>query len=290
MRPYFKGYYFKCCTSDKTIALIPAMHKEGKEYKASLQIITNDNTYSVPYSEIRFGRNKFRIKIGSNVFSEKGMRLAVDTKDCKIHGTVIFGPFQKLSYSIMGPFEYVPFMQCKHTIISMRHTINGTITINDCEYLFKNHVGYIEGDSGFSFPKNYIWTQCQSPKGSIMLSVADIPILGFHFTGIIGVISLAGKQYRVATYLGAKVVQIYDNLVVLKQGNYTLSVKLIETRHQKLKAPVNGNMLRTIQESASCKAWYQLKDKNRILLEFISDNASFEYEWKKHTHSSPSWK
>ena len=41
-----------------------------------------------------------------------------------------------------------------------------------------------------------------------MLSVADIPIAGIHFTGIIGNILWEGKEYRLATYLGARLVHL----------------------------------------------------------------------------------
>ena len=41
-----------------------------------------------------------------------------------------------------------------------------------------------------------------------MLSIADIPMMGFHFTGIIGFVLIGEKEYRIATYLGAKVKHI----------------------------------------------------------------------------------
>lgn len=43
-----------------------------------------------------------------------------------------------------------------------------------------------------------------------MLSVADIPLLGFHFNGIIGIVLLNGKEYRIAAYLGAHVKRISE--------------------------------------------------------------------------------
>lgn len=46
-----------------------------------------------------------------------------------------------------------------------------------------------------------------------MLSVADIPVMGLRFTGIIGVVLWRGKEYRLATYLGAKVVEHRDRKV-----------------------------------------------------------------------------
>ena len=52
-----------------------------------------------------------------------------------------------------------------------------------------------------------------------MLSVADIPVAGFHFTGIIGVIVWKGRQYRLATYLGAKAIQIKNQTLRIVQGD-----------------------------------------------------------------------
>ena len=62
-----------------------------------------------------------------------------------------------------------------------------------------------------------------------MLSVADIPMMGAHFTGIIGVVLWRGKEYRIATYLGARVVKIQDKMVWVKQGSLELDVRLLET-------------------------------------------------------------
>lgn len=281
MRQYFKGYYFKCSTGEETVAFIPAGHNEGNTSSGSLQIITNDKAYVIPYPKIRFDDDNFITKIGDNYFSEKGIYLNGDSSNCSIHGKLKFGRFQKIRYSIMGPFQYLPYMQCRHSIISMRHSVAGTIRINDKVYKFHHGTGYIEGDQGRSFPKEYIWTQCHWKHGSIMLSVADIPFLGAHFKGIIGIVMMDGREYRIATYLGARVCSIGEDTVVIRQGKYTLSAKLMESACQKLKAPVKGQMLRTIHESASCKAWYQFSCDGTVLLEFTSEHASFEYEFKK---------
>ncbi len=273
---YFKGYYFKCSENGKSIAMIPALHHDGKRRNASLQIITEDKVYIVPYSHIKF--EKGIIRLGKNLFSEKGMVLNVDCGGCKINGRLCFQKLKKLKYDIMGPFKYVPFLQCRHSVISMRHSVKGEVNINDKKYSFHNGVGYIEGDRGRSFPKEYIWTQCHFENGSLMLAVADIPFMGFSFKGIIGAVVINGKEYRIATYLGARIYRIGNNTVIIKQGKYKLYARLLEEKHQELNAPVNGEMIRTIHESVSCKAYYKFSYKNRTLLEFESDNASFEYE------------
>ena len=112
-----------------------------------------------------------------------------------------------------------------------------------------------------------------------MLSVADIPFLGIHFTGIIGVLLLNGKEYRIATYLGARIKQISENTVTVKQGGFEFTAKLMKKKAQPLAAPTNGNMCRTIHESASCEAYYRFSYKGNILCEFTTDKASFEFEY-----------
>lgn len=297
MKQYFEGYYFKCEIGEETIAFIPARHEGGacrtdlqsdtvqsdaadagrKKSSASLQIITSDSVYSIPYDSIRFSRQGLQIKIGDSYFSEKGMYLDVAAEDCSIHGKLKFGRLHRLKYDIMGPFKWVPHMQCKHTVVSMQHRIMGKMTVNGKVYRMANGIGYIEGDKGFSFPKGYVWTQCRFENGSIMLSVAEIPLCGFCFRGIIGIVLINGKEYRIATYLGAKIERLGNHAVAVRQGRYMLSIRLLEADSKGLQAPVMGQMTRTIQESVRCKAWYRFMVGNRIVAEFVSERASFEY-------------
>ena len=281
IRQYFKGYYFKCSTEKETVALIPALHCNGKKCSASLQVVTEEGSFFVSCSRLQFGDKKCAVEIGDNRFSEKGISLNLTTKGHHVHGKLKFGESQKIRYDIMGPFRHIPCMQCRHSIISMRHSVEGKIRIDHKEYHFADGIGYIEGDSGYSFPREYLWTQCHFANGSLMLSVADIPLLGFHFKGIIGIIMIAGREYRIATYLGAGILSIGDHAISVRQGRYTFSARLIMPDRHRLYAPVNGSMSRIIHESASCEASYQFTCDDQVLLEFTSAHASFEYEFKK---------
>lgn len=179
----------------------------------------------------------------------------------------------------MGPFVLVPFMECRHSVWSMRHLVTGNVCINGKNCFFQNAWGYWEGDRGRSFPKEYLWTQCCFEGGALMLSVADIPMAGIHFTGIIGAVLWQGKEYRIATYLGAKAARIKNKTVRVIQGNLELEVRLLEDKKQPLKAPTKGNMVRTIHESVSCRAFYRFRKKDCILFAFETDKASFEFEY-----------
>lgn len=279
-KDYFKGWYFKCSNDTQTIAFIPAFHRSGPRETASLQIITDDEAFNLPFDSLEYQKKPLAVHISDSMFSEKGIRLNIRTDKLTAQGTLRFGKLSPLRYDIMGPFQFVPFMQCRHSVFSMGHRINGQLTINGKEMRFQDSIGYIEGDWGTSFPKRYIWTQCSFPEGSLMLSAADIPLYGLHFTGIIGVVMLNGKEHRIATYLGARVQHIGRNAVTVRQGDYMLTAKLFKKNAHPLLAPDHGNMSRTIHESASCKACYQFSYKGETLCEFTSDRASFEFEYQ----------
>ena len=276
---YFKGWYLKCSIEDRTIAFIPAYHYSNGKKSASLQIITDDKAFNIPFDKLEYREKPLYVKIGDCIFSDKGITLEFKGDDLTVKGTLYFKDLTHIRYDIMGPFRFVPFMQCRHRVYSMSHTLNGEILVNNQSFIFENGIGYIEGDRGRSFPKKYIWTQCCFESNSLMLSVADIPFLGIHFTGIIGVLLFNGKEYRIATYLGAKIRQISENSVTIKQGGLKFTAKLLKKKAQPLAAPTNGNMCRTIHESASCEAYYRFSHKGRVLCEFTTDKASFEFEY-----------
>lgn len=275
----FYGWYLKCQSDMQTLAVIPAVHNAKGKRTCSIQVITDYDAWTVTFAGDAFRRAGRNIFIGENWFGEKGIRLAIRTPQLTIRGKLDFGPLFPLKYDIMGPFALVPFMECRHSVWSMRHSVKGNAYINGQKYSFQNAWGYWEGDRGRSFPRKYIWTQCCFSGGSFMLSVADIPMAGIHFTGIIGVVLWKGKEYRIATYLGARAVQIQNRTVRVMQGSLELEARLLEKSEHSLKAPAKGDMVRTIHESASCRAFYRFRKENRTLFAFETDRASFEFEY-----------
>lgn len=264
MKNYFYGWYYKCQSDSNTLAIIDAYHND----KRSIQIITDDSAMC------------FTDNLEKAMFNDEGFFIDLSDDKNVVKGEIRFGKFTKISYDIMGPFKCVPFLQCRHMVKSMKHRIDGKIYVNGSEYNFDDFLCYIEGDKGRSFPKEYLWTHTFFDEGSLMLSVADIPFTFFHFTGIIGVIYYKNKEYRIATYLGAKVSKLCDNSVEISQGKYRLTAKLIKKNSHPLNAPVSGEMIRTIHESASCVASYSFYIDNKKIFDFETDKASFEYEYK----------
>lgn len=279
MREYFCGWYYRCQGDDGTLAVIPSFHKTKKGAFCSIQLITDTHAFHArfPYDALR--QEVDHIAIGNNRFGADGLSLNLHTPQLSAVGELHLGPLSPIKYDIMGPFRYVPFMQCRHSVYSMRHSVDGALCVNGMPYRFCRGAGYLEGDRGHSFPKEYAWTQCNLPEGAIMLSVADIPFGGLHFTGVIGVVLLHGKEYRLATYLGAKAVKIKDGEIIVRQGRLRLTVKQLGPMGHPLDAPVGGDMTRTIHEHPACKVYYRFSDGDTTLLNIEAPDAAFEYEY-----------
>lgn len=277
----FCGWYFRCQSEDRTLALIPAAHTVKGDSTGSIQIICEAGSWLVPFSRenVRVSREHPRAVLWKNVFRESGIWLNACTDQVSVSGELSFGPLSPIRYDIMGPFRYVPFMECRHSVASMRHTVNGSLCVNGTSYPFTNAAGYIEGDRGRSFPRRYAWTQCFFEGGSLMLSVAEIQLGALRFPGIIGVVCVYGREYRFATYLGAKAEIRSDGQIVVRQGKMLLAAALLEERAHSLKAPVCGAMSRSIRENVACHAAYRFSIGNQKILDLESSRAAFEYEY-----------
>lgn len=282
MKKYFFGSYFKLQSKTKTLALIPSYSKVGAYYIASLQIITDNNAYILdfPYSSYKRGKG-FECILDNNTFNESGIKLDINKDNVKLNGEIEFKSLNKLKGNIMGPFKFIPFLECIHSVHSIYHSIKGKLYLNGELYDFNDSLCYIEGDRGRSFPKVYSWCQSFLDNGSLMLSVADIPFGLFHFTGIIGFIKNKDINLRIGTYKFARALKIKEDEIIIKQGKYKFILKLLKKNAYSLAAPKNGKMDRIIKESIESKMNFKLYKKDVLLLDETKDYASFEYEYKK---------
>jgi hypothetical protein len=280
---YFEGFYYKHSGKGGTLCFIPAFHCDSNGVRsASLQVITEKGSHEVLYSPSEYLSHPYEldIQLGSCRFTERGCTLQLQRDGFSLFGRLYYGPIIPLQWNAMGPFRFLPFMQCNHGIISCFHRVKGEVTINDDTLAFHNDIGYIEMDWGQSFPDTYLWTQCgwqEDKPVSIMVSVANIPMLGKSFMGCIGFVLVHVRQYRIATYLGAKILHLSDHAVLLRQRNLSLSIELIGGQVHPLLAPQHGSMTRTIHEHPVCTVAYRLVVNSKILLDEIRHDASFEY-------------
>ncbi|MCL2255649.1 MAG: hypothetical protein FWC11_02195 [Firmicutes bacterium] len=279
---YFEGFYVKCNSETESIAVIFGRNTHKDESSSFVQIITPEKTYSTFFkdAEYRFAYgNNFEARVDKNYVDEMGMFLDVKDDDFVACGSVSFGDFSPIKYDAMGFLKFFPKMECKHTVVSMKHSLEGQITINGRVYNFNGGVGYIEGDRGKSFPKKYFWSQCNiNDRLCLFVSAAIIPYLGIRFMGTTCVVHFEEKEYRFATYLGAKVKIIDEKRLLIKQGNKTLEVEVIDDiTPLPLFAPQSGKMGRTIFESLMREVNYKMTKGNEILFDIITKTAAHEY-------------
>jgi len=282
--PYFEGWYFKHQSKNgQAFALIPAFHIDSTGRRsASLQVITNSGSWWLEYPATQFqvSQKRFQIQVGRSWFGCHGSKFNVNQNGLLLQGTLNYGPFTAIRSDIMGPFRLFAHMQCSHGVISMGHSLEGSLNINGEIIDFSGGAGYIETDRGHSFPNTYLWTQCvwNGPESSsLMLAIATVPLPMGSFTGCICAVMHRGREYRLATYRGAKVEKWSPTGAVIRQGKYRLTVDLMEEQGQSLRAPEKGNMERTIHESLCAAVTYCFWSGKDVLFRHTDRYASFEY-------------
>ncbi|OQB24559.1 MAG: hypothetical protein BWY11_00989 [Firmicutes bacterium ADurb.Bin182] len=276
---FFEGWYFKHQGEDGSVCLIPGINigKNNKRY-AFIQVITENASYMVNYLFEDFSKNDTGIRIKNSLFGNEGVKLDIKSVKLNLCGELEYGPLTPVGSDIMGPFRFFK-MQCSHGVISMDHRVTGRLVLNDKEFRFTDGRGYIETDKGICFPERYFWIQCNdfgNKKLSIMAASAKIPILFGSFLGCICVVMFDGKEYRLASYKGARVQKCSENALEIKQGRYLFAAEVYEKNPQKLMAPEMGDMCRTIYES-SANARFRFYDNKQLLFDAQSLRASFEY-------------
>lgn len=292
-RNYFEGWYFKVLTGDAAhaYAVIPgiAMDIRGNRH-AFIQVLDGIKKTAVyhrfPADDFHPVSRRMELCIGENRFSEKELFINLPglSGHLQFSGNV---PWPKPFYSpgIMGPYAFAPFMECYHGIVSMDHTVSGSLKDQDDIISFENGRGYIEKDWGRSFPSAYFWMQSNHfsrPGISLKCSVAKIPWIRKAFTGFIAGLWLDNKLYRFTTYNGTKLLRSFadENKVeiVLSNKKYLLEITARRDRATELASPIRGFMEGRIEESMTAALQVRLTRRRTqtILLEDTGKHAGLE--------------
>lgn len=291
---YFEGWYFKqvSMASSKVISFIPGISLNELDSHAFIQVIASPpvdtHYFRFDLSDFSTSDLPFEVRIGKNVFSQKGITINLSDEKIEIEGKLTYGQFKSIKKTLMSPnamgyFAYIPNMKCSHGIVSMDHPVDGVLKYNEVSLRFNGDRGYIEKDWGSSFPERYIWMQGNhfERKGdSFMCSIASIPFMGTSFTGLIANLLVDGREYRFATYNGAKIIKAIstkeDVDIILKKGRLTLGIKAHIESTGDLKSPIEGQMAGTIKEGLGGTIGLVLREKDRIITQLFTGYAGIE--------------
>jgi len=290
---YFEGWYFKVVDASEknAYAFIPgiAMDEAGNR-QSFIQVLDGKKRksqyHTFDISSFTAERNVFTIAIGENQFSRESISLNLPD----IKGTLHFNdsvrwPSHWYSPGIMGPFSFVPFMECYHGIVSMDHSVAGQLTIKDEITNFDNGRGYIEKDWGRSFPGAYVWMQSNhftTPGISLKVSVAKIPWVGNSFTGFIAGLWIHDRLLRFTTYNQSSLKKLCidsGNIeLILTNKYYCLQITVVRDAATELASPIRGFMDGRIEESMSSGVNVSVTDKKtgQIIFRDQGRNAAVE--------------
>jgi tocopherol cyclase len=287
---YFEGWYFKHVSKDlqHVYSFIPGISLNPNNPHAFIQVINgltgNTQYIEYPVSLFSFNKNDFKVQVGDSVFTSDSIVLNIDSPLLKVSGRLGFSgsvkyPSSFLSPGIMGWYSFVPFMECKHGVVSVSHRIDGTLLIDDELLDFSGGKGYIEKDWGKSFPESWIWLQSNNFANSdacIMMSIAKIPWLGSFFTGFLGFLYFKGTFYPFSTYHKSEITALHladEKLTIAFKGKkHKLRITATLKNSGILLAPKAGQMSRRIKESVDSELEVVLTDLNGT--EIYHDNAS----------------
>jgi hypothetical protein len=273
-RHYFEGWYFKHSGGPDRGAwsFIPgvAFGDSRKSAYSFVQAIEGETGrswwFQYPLESFSASASSLDIRVGGNSFSAGGIELDLNDGTSTIRGHFSYGPFAKLSFpfwspGVMGPYSFVPGMECNHGLVSLDHSVDGSIEVDGREIVIDDGRGYIEKDWGRSMPESWVWMQSNDfpARGdSLMLSVAKIPWAGSAFRGFLCVLSLGKEKQLFASYNGSKIssLVVTDTLVECRisksaRGGVEESLKVTATRSRGgiLLAPVSGILSRRIAEA-----------------------------------------
>lgn len=292
---YFEGWYYKLVDKDSknVLAFIPGIAITKTKSQSFIQFIDAKTGFSefisYPYDAFKFSERTLDIHIENSQFDKFGVSLNIKTDKLNVYGNINFKniisfPTSTLSPGIMGPFAFVPFMECHHGIVNIHSHIIGSLNYNGNNIDFTDGYGYLEKDWGRSFPKSWIWFQSNHFKTNntcIMFSIAAIPWLYKEFNGLIAFFVHEGKFYRFATYTGAKIQKLKADEtkveVIITDKKYIIQLDVKNSISGILKAPNRGLMDVNIKESITAEVKVMLCEKNgKIIYEGVGTNTGLE--------------
>jgi len=298
-KKYFEGWYFKCISADRkhVIAIIPGMAIDPQGQRHSFIQVINAVSgktwyHHFPYTDFHSPTDRFEVTISNNTFSSRGLSVDIDTAEGSLNGHLSFTdvhpfPVSRLNPGIMGPFSFVPFMECYHAIIHLQHQLSGIIELGGEIMDFTGGVGYIEKDYGRSFPKSYLWLQAshfESGNASFVFSRARIPFLGSEFPGFFAYFTnFSDIHIRFATYNRSKLTEwqvdtdkrTCSGVLTGPYGTLNFEAKMLGGGT--LRAPVDGLMDREIIESITATVSIKLTDRHgKVMYQGTSTETGME--------------
>lgn len=297
---HFEGWYVKCVSADRSarLAIIPGIflaQEDDGPHEAFVQVLdgASGRTWYVPYEfeDFRASADSMDVKVGPNRFTRHGAFLNLHADGLDLTGNITFTtpldewPVKPLSPGAMGPYAFVPFMECYHGVVSFGHGLAGTLEYNGEAIDLTGGRGYIEKDWGKGFPAGYLWMHSNhfdNPSTSIMASLALIPWMRGEFRGILIGLKHQGRLLVFATYNKSRTkhIGVDDHRVrwtVARPDGYRLEITAERAEGALLHAPIRTEMHKRVEETLNARLRVKLTaPDSTVVLDDVGEVAGLE--------------
>jgi hypothetical protein len=183
---------------------------------------TISHYFRFPFETFSSSSDKFLATIDNekNIFSNEKLIVNLQPKDgdaanesfqmnLTLSSHVSIPDLSWIAPGTMGPYSWIPTMQCNHHVLSMKYHVQGSIQMDQGKKISVSGMGYLEKDWGYSFPSIWIWGQANqweslpsTSSASLFFSFALIPwYFNLEFPGFLVVFEYNHEFYRFNTYL-----------------------------------------------------------------------------------------
>ena len=296
-RGFFEGWYVKLVDPRQQArwAIIPGVFR-GRDGdvvtdEAFVQVLdgATGRSWYHRYDADEFvaSGQDFDVRVGSNHFSSEGVQLDLPGLRGEVAFTTEFDPWPVTwrRPGIMGPYAWVPLMECYHGVVSFGHDLRGALDVEGVRQDLTGGRGYIEKDWGRAFPAGYVWMHSNhlagAPEASLVASVAIIPWMRSSFRGFIVGLRLGRRLHSWATYNGSKErsLEIDDSHVTwsIEGPSGLLELSAERVRGGLLHAPIRTRMHERVEETLDATLGVRLTDPSgHVVLDTIATSAGLE--------------
>ena len=315
---FFEGWYYKISFNDyqNTLVVIPGVYMNDDNRHAFIMVAYENTShyYRFPFESFSSSTDEYIVKIDHdrNVFSYDKLLLDLEPKDgddatesfrmnLTLSSHAFIPDLSVIAPGTMGPYSWIPTMQCYHHVLSMKYQIDGSFG-----NVTTSAVGYLEKDWGNSFPSIWIWGQANqwenlpsTSSASLFFSLALIPwYFNLEFAGFLIVFEHNNQFYRFNTYLQS----VVNDLSVDKNTNqvsfniydllfeYKLHVSTHLDGHESIKGaplygPRNGRMEKFVQEILAKNVYFDVQLSKLIQNSTTTPNKDADDPFVQHGYS-----
>lgn len=288
----FENWYFKLVdgNKEKTLDILIEMHstKQGKE--AYIQVMGNaiHEVICVHYPIESIRSEETEIQIGENVLGLEQITLNIKKEDFHLKGELILSHHKQLKQSLwvpglMGPYKYLPFLESYHEVLSLEHTLMGSLWINENKIVFDEGKGYIEKDWGKATPNVWLWAQCNHFKRkdvALMIGVARLPIFFDYYTCFSIPIYYKDRVEIFSNYNGGHLSKLYRYKgyvhLIITQKSKILDIKIYGSDENSCTASKSSHMIRDVYACDTAKIEVLITENGQTVFEEVGTLCELE--------------